>query len=171
MPMRGKVGRLVAVAVALVILVVGALSIQAALAITEAQTFTVVAPNAEQKEIDLGKSGPSLGDLFVFSGPLQKEPDSDEESGEEIGRVDGQCTTTSAPGPSSEQRQLCVVNATIENKEPGAEIDTQGVGRIEAEDVVLAVTGGTGLYRNARGQATFDFRDEAKVVIKYELIP
>jgi hypothetical protein len=163
--MDGKVARLVGGVVALAILVVGALSIQAALAITEAKTFTVVAPNAEQKQIDLGESGPSLGDLFVFSGTLQKR------SGAEVGRIDGQCTTTSAPGPSAEQRQLCVVNTTFENTTPGAEIDTQGVGRVEAEDVVLGVTGGTGIYRNARGQATFDFRQEDRVVITYELIP
>ena len=149
---------MVAVVVALVILVVGALSIQAALAITEARTFTVVAPDAEQKQIDLGRRGPSLGDLFVFSGPLQNR------SGAQVGRIDGQCTTTSAPGPSAEQRQLCIVNTTFENRN-GAEIDTQGVGRVEAEDVVLAVTGGTGFYRNARGQATFDFRQGDRVVI------
>jgi hypothetical protein len=162
--MESKVARLVAVAAALAILVVGTLSIQAALAITEARTFTVVAPDAELKQIDLGQRGPSLGDLFVFSGPLQRE------SGAEVGRIDGQCTTTSAPGPSAEQRQLCIVNTTFENRN-GAEIDTQGVGRVEAEDVVLAVTGGTGIYQNARGQATFDFRSADRVVITYELIP
>jgi dirigent-like protein len=162
---ESKVVRLVAVVVSLALLVVGALSIQAALAITQARTFTVVAPDAEQKQIDLGKRGPSLGDLFVFSGPLQKE------SGAQVGRIDGQCTTTSAPGPSAEQRQLCIVNITFENRSPGTEIDAQGVGRVEAEDVVLAVTGGTGLYQNARGQATFDFRSADRVVITYELIP
>jgi hypothetical protein len=43
--------------------------------------------------------------------------------------------------------------------------------RVEAEDVVLAVTGGTGIYQNARGQATFDFRQGDRVVVTYELIP
>jgi hypothetical protein len=162
--MNSKGVRVVGALAAFAILVVGALSIQSALAITEASSFTVVAPDAEQKQIDLGKRGPSLGDLFVFSGPVQNR------SGEEVGRIDGQCTTTSAPGPSAEQRQLCVVNTTFENRN-GAEIDTQGVGRVEAEDVVLAVTGGTGFYRNARGQATFDFRQEDRVVVTYELIP
>src|SRR3712207_2275941 len=164
-PMENKVIRLVGVVVAFAILVVGALAIQSALAITNARTFMVVAPDAEQRRIDLGQRGPSLGDLFVFSGPLQNR------SGAEVGRLDGQCTTTSAPGPSAEQRQLCIVNATFENTTPGAEIGTQGVGRIEAEDVELAVTGGTGIYQNARGQATFDFRQEDRVVITYELIP
>ncbi len=159
-----KALRVLGVVVALAILVVGALSIQSALAISGAKHFTVVAPDAEERQIDLGRRGPSLGDLFVFSGPLRNG------SGDTVGRIDGQCTTTSAPGPSAEQRQLCIVNTTFENRD-GAEIDTQGVGRVEAEDVVLAVTGGTGFYRNVRGEATFDFRRDDRVTVSYELIP
>jgi hypothetical protein len=45
------------------------------------------------------------------------------------------------------------------------------VGRIEAEDVILRVTGGSGVYQNVRGQATFDARQQGRVVITYELIP
>ena len=47
----------------------------------------------------------------------------------------------------------------------------QGVGRIEAEDLDLAVTGGTGNFKYVRGQATFDFRDGAQTVIAFNLIP
>jgi hypothetical protein len=44
------------------------------------------------------------------------------------------------------------------------------VGRIEAEDVVFAVTGGTGEFRNARGQATFEYEErEDAIVITYEV--
>ncbi len=34
---------------------------------------------------------------------------------------------------------------------------------------VLAVTGGTGDYRNARGQATFTFETDGRVVTTYKL--
>jgi len=54
---------------------------------------------------------------------------------------------------------------------PGAEIDMQGVGRLEAEDLDLPVTGGTGNFKNVRGQATFDFRDAGRTVITFNLIP
>jgi hypothetical protein len=50
-----------------------------------------------------------------------------------------------------------VASATFVEEHEGAEIGTQGVGRLEAEDAVLAVACGTDDYRNARGEATFEF--------------
>src|SRR5215216_4585169 len=85
-------------------------------------------------------------------------------------RFDGVCTTTSSPGPSAEARRLCNVVATFSEEREGAEIDAQGVGRIEAEDVVFAVTGGNREFRNARGQATFEYEErEDAIVITYEV--
>ena len=130
----------------------------------QSETFTIVAPRDVEEQLDLGEGGPSVGDLYVFSGPIY-----DESKEPELGRIDGQCTTTSSPGPSAEARRLCLANATFTEEHEGAEIDTQGVGRLEAEDVVFAVTGGTGDYRNARGQATFEFQTDGDVVITYEL--
>ena len=54
-------------------------------------------------------------------------------------------------------------------EDEGAQIDTQGVGRLEAEEVVLAVTSGSGDYRNVRGEATFEFQGDGRVVITYEV--
>lgn len=130
----------------------------------QADTFTVVAPRDVEEQIDLGEVGVSVGDVYVFSGPIYDETESSQ-----LGRIDGQCTTTSSSGPSAEARRLCIATATFVEEHEGAEIDTQGVGRIEAEDVVLAVTGGTRDYRNAQGQATFEFRTDGDVVITYEL--
>ena len=130
----------------------------------QANNFTVVAPRDVEEQIDLGEGGPSVGDVCVFSGPIF-----DESEDSELGRIDGQCTTTSAPGLSAELRRLCIANATFSEERGGAEIGTQGVGRLEAEDVVLAVTGGTGDFRNARGEATFRFETDGRVVITYEL--
>jgi hypothetical protein len=129
------------------------------------ESFTVVAVLEEENEEDLGEEGPSIGDLYAFSGPLF-----DESEETELGRFDGVCTTTSSPGPSAEARRLCNVTATFVEEREGAEIDAQGVGRIEAEDVVLAVNGGTGEFRTARGQATFEYEErEDRIVITYEL--
>jgi hypothetical protein len=128
-------------------------------------TFTVVAALEEEQEEDLGEEGPSVGDLYAFSGPLL-----DESEDTELGRFDGVCTTTSSPGPSAEARRMCNVTATFVEEREGAEIDAQGVGRIEAEDVVFAVNGGTGEFRGARGQATFEYEErEDRIVITYEL--
>jgi hypothetical protein len=130
----------------------------------QADTFTIVVPRDVEEQIDLGEGGASVGDVYVFSGPIY-----DESQERELGRIDGQCTTTSSPGPSAEARRLCLANATFTEEHEGAEIDTQGVGRLEAEEVLFAVTGGTGEYRNARGQASFEFRPNGDVVISYEL--
>jgi Dirigent-like protein len=128
-------------------------------------TFTVVAALEEEQEEDLGEEGPSVGDLYALSGPLL-----DESEDTELGRFDGVCTTTSSPGPSAEARRLCNVTTTFVEERGGAEIDAQGVGRIEAEDVVFAVNGGTGDFRDARGQATFEYEErEDRIVITYEL--
>jgi hypothetical protein len=129
------------------------------------ESFTVVAVLEEENEDDLGEEGASVGDLYAFSGPLF-----DESEETELGRFDGVCTTTSSPGPSTEARRLCNVTATFAEEREGAEIDAQGVGRIEAEDVVLAVNGGTREFRTARGQATFEYEErEDRIVITYEL--
>ena len=129
------------------------------------ESFTVVAVLEEEQEEDLGEEGPSIGDLYAFSGPLF-----DESEDTELGRFDGVCTTTGTPGPSAEARRLCNVTATFVEEREGAEIDAQGVGRIEAEDVVFAVNGGTGDFRNARGQVTFEYEErEDRIVMTYEL--
>jgi hypothetical protein len=128
-------------------------------------TFTVVVAPDEEQEVDLGEEGASIGDLYVFSGPLL-----DESEETQLGRADGQCTTTSSPGPSTEARWVCNVTSTFAEEREGAEINAQGVGRIEAEDVVFAVTGGTGDFRDARGQATFEYEErEDRTVITYEV--
>jgi hypothetical protein len=133
-------------------------------AITRAVKFTGVAPTTDEAEIDLGEPGPSLGDLLVFSGPLLNQ------DREMIGRIDGHCRVTSSPGPSAEHRRQCLV-ATTFHEQQGSELQAQGIGRLEAEDGILSITGGSGVYQNARRQATFDYRTQGRVIITYELIP
>ena len=147
--------------------VAGIVWMSSAGAITSAVTFTVVAPNTEETNLDLRPAGPSRGDQFIFSGPLLRSP-----SQEAAGRIDGHCVTTSVPGGgTAENRQQCFVTATIGTENGETEIELAGVGRIEAEDVLLAVTGGTGRYQNARGQARFDFTAPDRVTIAFSLIP
>ena len=156
MPNRALLTGLVALLVVLLILV---------LTLGDEDTFTVVAALQEEQEADLGEEGPSVGDLYAFSGPLL-----DESENTTLGRFDGECTTTSSPGPSAEARRLCNVTATFVEEREGAEIDAQGVGRIEAEDVVFTVNDGTGDFRDARGQATFEYEErEDRIVITYDL--
>jgi hypothetical protein len=100
-----------------------------------AQTFTLIAPDTEQSEVDLTTPGPSQGDIFVFSGPLV------DASGEPQGRLDGHCITVSTPaeGGTAEHRRQCFATSTIGTANGETEIQAQGVGRIEAGDVLLSV--------------------------------
>ena len=126
----------------------------------------VRAPDTERQNVDLKPQGPSIGDLFVFAGPLNNT------SGDEAGRLDGHCVTTSVPSDDPEtHRRQCFVTATIGTENGETEIELQGVGRILAEDVLLGVSGGTGRFQNARGQALLDFTTPGQVSLRFALIP
>lgn len=139
--------------------------ITSASAITTAQSFTLVARATEQKNVDLKPRGPSLGDRFVFSGPLKNS------GGVDRGRIDGFCTVTAIVGGPEEVRQQCVVTSTIGTANGETEIQATGVGRVQAEDVILSVTGGSSRFQNVRGQAIVAFTGPNEVTITYELIP
>jgi len=82
-----------------------------------------------------------LGAVAVFSGPVR-------EDGERIGRLDGECRTTSL---EPEPRERCALTLTLGDGEE--EVQLAGVRRVAAEDVVLGVTGGSGGYAGAEGDA------------------
>lgn len=164
--MRRKV--LVFVSAAAVLgLLVGTLAVRSASAITTARTITVIAPDTEQRRIDVKPKGPSQGDLLVFAGPLRNAANT-----RTIGRIDGTCVTTSNPaGPEEERRQCTITSSFDRPTPPGAEITITGVGRVLAEDVLMAVAGGTRDFQNARGQALVDYTTTGQLTITYSLIP
>jgi hypothetical protein len=128
--------------------------------------FTLIAPDTDQTHLDLGTPGPSQGDLFIFSGPLN------DEKGAAQGRLDGHCITVSTPDkndPERDRRQ-CFATSTIGTENGETEIQAQGVGRILAEDVSFSVTGGTMQYTRARGQVLFDYSTNDQVTLSYVLI-
>jgi hypothetical protein len=161
-------------------LAVGVAQIHSASAITRATSFTIVAPATDETELDFNRvqggtpGAPSQGDMLIFSGPVRPEASSQRR----LGRIDGVCTTTSTPAESGpeEDRQVCTVTVTLGGRgiapaEDEGEIYLQGVGRVEAEEVVLGVVGGKQDFQNARGQASFDYSNEEQVTIDFELIP
>lgn len=101
---------------------------------------------SEFKTLDFGRNGPSLGDQIIFSGPLRKR------DGTRAGRYDGLCVFTSKGARASQQRQQCLLTSTIGTANGETEVQAAGVGRIQAEDVYLSVTGGSGRFQNVRGQ-------------------
>ena len=116
----------------------------------------LVAPEAERELVDLGDSGPSLGDMTVFGGPLLDGDD-------EAGRIDGVCTVTSEPDDEEERRQRCAVTLTIGDGE--TELQLAAVGRAAADDVIFSIVGGGGDYAGAGGEAEFDYSGDGRIEI------
>ena len=160
--MRRKIG-IFATLVAVAGLVIAAVATSAP-AITTAQRFTLIGVEDEFRQLDFGPNGPSLGDQIIFSGPLRKR------EGTRAGRYDGFCVFTSRGARASEQRQQCFLTSTIGTANGETEIQAGGVGRLQAEDVYLSVTGGSGRFQNVRGQLLVTFRQN-RVILRYSLIP
>jgi Allene oxide cyclase barrel like domain len=123
------------------------------------ETLRLVAVDTVEEFIDVGVSGPSLGDEFVFSETLRKDR-------RDVGRSGGVCTITRGVPPYDIVDLQCVVTLSLR----GGQITLQGLNEVQGEDdpgpFTLAITGGTGKYRGASGEATFRRRSEDRGVYR-----
>jgi hypothetical protein len=103
--------------------------------VERAQDFTIQ---------DFGTAGPSLGDRIIFTSDLF------DEAGNKVGSDGADCVVVRIdPGaPLSEQQ---VVQCTVTVELADGQITFQGLAR--GTENLFAVTGGTGAYRAARGEA------------------
>jgi hypothetical protein len=103
--------------------------------------------DTQQTGVDLGEKGDSAGDLFFYSGDVFNK-----KGGKNIGRAAGQCQTVSAGSAHAES--ICSVHVTL----AGGKIVSEGLANTAdvfgGKTVTWPITGGTGIYRNARGYAT-----------------
>jgi allene oxide cyclase-like protein len=93
--------------------------------------------------VENGQAGLNPGDRFVSSGDLLRE-------GEKIGDAGLDCTVIRVHAPAS--LYSCVSGAAL----PGGQIAFQSLSAVDPANVsaTAAVTGGTGRYRTAHGEAT-----------------
>ncbi|MGW5258370.1 allene oxide cyclase barrel-like domain-containing protein [Streptomyces sp. NPDC004012] len=106
----------------------------------EVLRLTAVATQANS--IDFPPPGPSQGDELIVAGNVLY-------NGTTVGTYDETCATTRT-GTDDSSTVQCVVTLTL----PKGEITVQGVFPITRGgpgDITLAITGGTGVYRTARG--------------------
>jgi hypothetical protein len=105
--------------------------------------------DTQQASLDLGTPGTGPGDQFIYAGDLF-----DRAGGRKLGRTAGQCTTLSGNGAAAGD-VFCTVTFILDR----GQISGQGLADSAAlfgrgETVPFAIVGGTGIYHNARGDAT-----------------
>lgn len=108
---------------------------------------------------DGGAPGPSLGDRLIFSADIF------DEQGRRVGRDGADCVVVrnepTAP-PAEQQVVECMVSVEL----PDGQLTFQGLA--QGLDNTFALTGGTGAYRTAQGEAFVHdrvFLQEAEVTI------
>ena len=110
------------------------------------ETLRLVAVDDQFEFIDVGAPGTSLGDYFVFSDIVYRR-------GEEVGTSGGQCVVVAGTPPYATFTAQCVATLDLER----GQITLQGLVEFQGDDdlnpFTVAITGGTGKYRGAGGEA------------------
>ena len=109
----------------------------------QAVTFTVVEHADTDTVIDLGPHGDSIGDTLAFGNPVY------DAKGTKVGSDQGSCVRTKVATAWE-----CSWTTTLK----GGSIVVQGP-FYDASGSTLAITGGTGRWREARGQMHLHARD------------
>jgi Allene oxide cyclase len=93
--------------------------------------------------VDLGATGPSIGDRLVFSAAIF------DTKGRQVGRDGAECVIVRLEPDETPDRQQ-VVQCTISLVLADGQITVQGLA--QGTDNYFAITGGTGAYRQVRGE-------------------
>jgi allene oxide cyclase-like protein len=128
--------------------------------------FSVYTATAQTKLIDLGDTGFSLGDQVIFSDNVFKK-----KGGTKIGFDGGVCSVVRVSDAKSFSGKLqCQVTYSL----PGGEITVQELySEAHAQltgSHTAAITGGTGRFRSARGEAKVTFLGNLTASVKFSMI-
>jgi hypothetical protein len=117
------------------------------------QILNLTTRTAQEAELDLGATGPSVGDRFVFSDNVFR-------GNQQIGILGGECIFVRLepnPVPQGQEPTSAVVNCVVSVQLPKGQLTVQGLVTFSEQSgdrFTLAITGGTRAYRTAHGQAT-----------------
>jgi hypothetical protein len=134
----------------------------AAPGITQPRTLHLVSPldQTQFTVIDLGDPGDSPGDLLVFTGPVLNA-----DKTKTLGRLDAHCTFTEIQD-GADRYEDCLLGYSLK----GGQITVQGTFDQTMNVNRFAVTGGTGIYQNVRGQEKLAL-DQSDLDLTFSLIP
>ncbi|HEY6072034.1 MAG TPA: dirigent protein [Anaerolineales bacterium] len=109
--------------------------------------LTVVEHAVSDTVVDTGATGDSLGDILAFGNPIFNAANS-----KEIGRDEGYCMRTNV-GLAWECNWTVILDQ--------GSLTVEGPFYDDLHDSQLAITGGTGAFRDASGEMTLHARDAA----------
>ena len=105
--------------------------------------------DTQQASLDLGTPGTGPGDEFFYAGDLF-----DHAGGTKVGHTAGQCTTLSG-NATAVGDVLCTGTFVLDRGQITAQgLSDYGALFTRGETVPWTIVGGTGIYRNARGDGT-----------------
>ncbi|MFJ4953012.1 hypothetical protein [Streptomyces sp. NPDC088760] len=98
--------------------------------------------NDQYSGVDLGPEGPSLGDMDVYSGAAVQD-------GRRVGQGGGSCQVVRIEG--GKRTTQCVITLELER----GSLTMQSLWTGGSSTLDMAITGGTGVYDNARGTVRY----------------
>lgn len=159
--MRSRLGISTGV-LAIAVIAVLALGSSVADARSGKQTLRLLAIQDQSESLDLGTPGPSLGDELVFSEVLRQH-------GREVGTSGVVCTVTAVEVPYEVLTYHCVGTLSLRR----GQITLQALIEVQGEDDMgpfdIAITGGTGAYRGAGGDATYRELSDTRAIYRLRL--
>jgi len=121
-------------------------------------TIHVIEHPVTDQVIDIGAKGDSPGDQLPFANPIFNAANDDR-----VGSDQGNCIRASV----KQGRWECMWTTFLHR----GQITVEGPFRDAFPTTVLAVTGGTGAYSNARGQMTLHLRKDGNFDFIFHLQP
>lgn len=122
----------------------------------------LVATQIQSEFLDLGAPGPSLGDELVISESLARR-------GNDVGESGVVCTVTQVTPPYDVMTFHCVATLSLRR----GQITLQGLIEVQGEDdpgpFTVAITGGTGAFRGAGGEARIRDVSETRTIYTLSL--
>jgi hypothetical protein len=123
------------------------------------QIINLTTQTAQEADLDLGPAGFTVGDRFVFSENVFR-------GGQQVGTDGGECTVTRlepSPVPPGQEPTSATVNCVVTIELPKGQVTVQGLVTFSEQAgnrFTIAITGGTGAYRTAHGEATVTESEE-----------